>query len=108
MASIIHDIANQLSDNWPAFSYIALMVVFSLRFLHERREETRTLERKANELRDCLLDRMYNLERLIQDPRPSPSLGADTLHALGQLGSDGHLSMSASPRASVSGHAIRR
>ena len=66
MAQMMHDAMEELADNWPAFLYIFTMVGFSLRFLHERREETKTLRRIADELQHSYHERCDRLEALIR------------------------------------------
>jgi len=66
MASILQDIVAEVSDNWPAFSYLLLMTGFSIRFLCERRAETRLLKQVSEELRETICLRLDRLEYLIR------------------------------------------
>jgi hypothetical protein len=77
MASFIQDISAEISDNWPAFLYIAVMAGFSIRFLSERRAETRVLKRLGAELHETIQVRFDRLEEMIRNPSAAES-GAES------------------------------
>jgi len=66
MASIIQEVTTELSDNWPAFLYIAMTVGFSVCFLRERRAETRVLKQIGEGLLESVQARFDRLEGMIQ------------------------------------------
>ena len=65
MATVFQDIASEVSDNWPAFLYIAVMTGFSIRFLCERRAEARILKKLGEELHATIHTRFDRLEYLV-------------------------------------------
>jgi hypothetical protein len=79
MASVIQDICSELSDNWPAFLYIAMTVGFSVCFLRERRAETRVLKQIGEGLQESVRARFDRLERMIEE------LAAKELRGTGPL-----------------------
>jgi hypothetical protein len=62
MKPVIHIVVSEVSDNWPAFVYIGLTIVFSICFLRERRAETEALRRIGASLHE----RIDRVERLIK------------------------------------------
>jgi len=66
MASVIQDVTTEISDNWPAFLYIAMTVGFSVCFLRERRAETRVLKQIGEGLQDSVRARFDRLEGMIE------------------------------------------
>jgi hypothetical protein len=50
--SIGQSVVREVGDNWPAFVYIALTIVFSICFLRERRAEIRLLKLLATGLHE--------------------------------------------------------
>ncbi len=66
MATVFQDISSEISDNWPAFLYIAVMSGFSIRFLCERRAETRMLKKLGEELHSTIHTRFDRLEYLVR------------------------------------------
>ena len=89
MASIIQDIAGEVSDNWPAFLYILVATGFSIRFLSERRAETRVLRQMGEELHQTICIRLDRIEHLVQysitekiiEERPAPTTDQPGLEA---------------------------
>jgi hypothetical protein len=61
MGTGIQAIKAEIADNWPAFVYITMTVVFSILFLRERRAETETLR----QIGAGIHDRIDRVERLI-------------------------------------------
>jgi hypothetical protein len=51
----------EIYENWPAFTYIGLMVGFSILFFRERRAETEALKRIGSSLQD----RIERLEQIL-------------------------------------------
>jgi hypothetical protein len=74
MATVFQDIASEVSDNWPAFLYIAVMTGFSVRFLCERRAETRTLKKLGDELHATVHARFDRLEYLVRHSNRAESV----------------------------------
>jgi hypothetical protein len=62
MGTIIQSIKAELADNWPAFVFIAMTIVFSILFLRERRAETEELRQIAAGIHD----RIDRVERLLR------------------------------------------
>ncbi len=79
MASVIHEIGAELSDNWPAFLYIAMTVGFSVCFLRERRAETRLLKQIGEGLQDSVRARFDRLEGMIEKIAAKELRGTDPL-----------------------------
>ncbi len=73
MASFTQEIAAELSDNWPAFLYIAVMTGFSIRFLYERRAETRVLRQLSDQVHETMRARFDRLEYLVRHPQQTAS-----------------------------------
>jgi hypothetical protein len=69
MASLLQTIGSELSDNWPAFTYILVMTAFSIRFLQERREEARIVKRIGDEVQAEFRLRFDRIEELLQEAR---------------------------------------
>lgn len=67
MGSIIQDLVSTVTDNWPAFLYIAMATGFSVCFLRERRAETRILKQMGAGLEECIRARFDRLEYLVQN-----------------------------------------
>ena len=65
MEPIIPLLVRELSDNWPAFLYIAVATAFSIRFLYERRAETRLLKEFADSLQASVDARFDRLESMV-------------------------------------------
>jgi hypothetical protein len=65
----LQSIVNELADNWPAFTYIALMCVTSLFFLRERRAETRLLKRLGRQLQAQMRKRFDQVESELRKQR---------------------------------------
>ncbi len=53
-------LVSELADNWPAFVYIAMMIVFSIQFFRDRRAEQRAIEKIGAGIREKL-ERLENL-----------------------------------------------
>jgi hypothetical protein len=71
MASLTQGLAAEISDNWPAFLYIAVTTGFSIRFLCERRAETRVLKQLGEQLHETMCIRFDRLERLARQTHPT-------------------------------------
>jgi hypothetical protein len=78
MASVIQDVTTEISDNWPAFLYIAMTVGFSVCFLRERRAETRVLKQIGEGLQDSVRARFDRLEGMIQELSDKETKGRAT------------------------------
>ena len=79
MASVIQDVTTEISDNWPAFLYIAMTVGFSVCFLRERRAETRILKQIGEGLQDSVRARFDRLEGMIEKIAAKDLRGTDPL-----------------------------
>jgi hypothetical protein len=62
MVEIIQIARAEIAVPWPAFTYIALTITFSILFLRERRAETEALR----QIGAGLHDRIDRVERLIK------------------------------------------
>ncbi len=65
MAAILKEIVSELADNWPAFVYIAMTIIFSILFFRERRAERKII--------DARFDRIESLLRGARPPEPNSS-----------------------------------
>jgi hypothetical protein len=86
MGSVIRDIGTELSDNWPAFLYIAMTVGFSVCFLRERRAETRVLKQIGEGLHESVKARFDRLEGMIEKMAAKELRGTDPLRDRDQAG----------------------
>ena len=50
LTMFMQEAERELADNWPAFTYILLMIAFSLIFFRERREERKDIEIRFDRL----------------------------------------------------------
>jgi len=66
MTGLTQDIAVEISENWPAFVYIAMTIGFSILFLKERRRETKAVKRIGDCLQEQINNRFERLELLVQ------------------------------------------
>jgi len=62
MVEIVQIARAEIADNWPAFVYISLTIVFSILLFCERRAETEALR----QIGAGLHDRIDRVERLIK------------------------------------------
>jgi hypothetical protein len=67
MSAIIQDMRLEIADNWPAFVYIALTIVFSICFFRERRAEARIVHRMGERIQENIRTRFDHLESLVRD-----------------------------------------
>lgn len=74
MVLIAQELISELSDNWPAFTYIALTVSFSIFFIRERRLETREVRRAGASLQHEIHQRFERLEALVREHRPASAI----------------------------------
>lgn len=65
---MFHDIMIELSDNWPAFVYIATTVAFSVFFFRQRRAETQLVRRLGEAIQESIRARFDRLEFLVRHP----------------------------------------
>jgi hypothetical protein len=65
MSRFIWVISSEVAENWPAFVYMGLTIVFSLCFLRERRTETRMVKEIADVLNDRIRARFDRLEGML-------------------------------------------
>jgi hypothetical protein len=63
--SLIQEAANELADNWPAFVYILLTIVFSFLFLRQRRAEARIVKEIGDQVQEAIRTRFDHLERVL-------------------------------------------
>ena len=75
MGTIIQDLSSELADNWPAFTYILMTLVFSVCFFRERRAEKRLVQEISEGIQDDIRSRFDRLERLVR--------ASGSLHAAG-------------------------
>ena len=68
--SFIESAMNELADNWPAFVYIVMTIVFSFLFLRQRRAETRLVKEIAEQLQQSIGTRFDHLERILRREEP--------------------------------------
>ena len=66
MDAFVQDIAAELADNWPAFVYIAMSIVFSFFFFRQRRAETRLVRQIGEGIQESITARLDRLESLIR------------------------------------------
>jgi hypothetical protein len=79
MAGIIDEITSELADNWPAFVYIAMSLVFSVFFFRERRAEVRLTRQIGENIEETIRARFDRLEAMLRDsPIPgTPDLSTE-------------------------------
>jgi hypothetical protein len=65
MELFFREVRSELTDNWPAFLYIATTTAFSICFLRERRAETRILKELGAGLQESIRRRFDRLEQLV-------------------------------------------
>jgi len=68
VTALLHDITVELSDNWPAFLYIATTVAFSVFFFRQRRAETQLVRRLGEGIQESIRARFDRLEFLVRHP----------------------------------------
>ena len=61
------DIRAEVADNWPAFVYIMMTLVFSFLFFRQRRRETRLVREIGEGIRESICSRLDHLEALVQN-----------------------------------------
>jgi hypothetical protein len=66
MDTFVQDIAAELADNWPAFVYIAMSIMFSFFFFRQRRAETRLVRQIGEGIQENITARLDRLESLIR------------------------------------------
>ena len=64
--SLIQEIRAEIADNWPAFVYMGMMIVFSLYFFRERRSEARMVRQIGESVQEDMRHRFDELERLLR------------------------------------------
>jgi hypothetical protein len=74
MNGFVQDIADELADNWPAFVYIAMSIVFSIFFFRQRRAETRLVRQIGEGIQENIAARLDRLESLIRKSAETPPL----------------------------------
>ncbi len=54
MRGFIDVIGSQIADNWPAFVYILMTIIFSVLFFRERKMETKTLQKRFDAIENLI------------------------------------------------------
>ena len=67
MDTFTQDAWKEFADNWPAFLYILCMVGFSIRFLQERRTETKQVCEIGRAMQQAFNARFDRIERIMAD-----------------------------------------
>ena len=67
MDTFTQDAWKEFADNWPAFLYILCMVGFSIRFLQERRKETKQVCEIGREIQHAFNARFDRIERVMAE-----------------------------------------
>ena len=67
MSTIIQEIQLEIAENWPAFVYIAMTIVFSICFFRERRAEARIVHHMGERIQENIRTRFDRLESLVRD-----------------------------------------
>lgn len=79
MRTVIQDAASEIADNWPAFVYIAMSLVFSFFFFRQRRAEARMVRDIAEGIHENISARLDRIELLIRHYSEEPDLsGTDS------------------------------
>jgi hypothetical protein len=68
MVLVIQDLRSEVADNWPAFTYIAMMIAFTFLFFRERRAEARHLRQMGERIQENIANRFDRLESLVRHP----------------------------------------
>jgi hypothetical protein len=55
MVPTLQNITSELADNWPAFTYILMTLVFSVCFFRERRTEKKNVSARFDRLESLIL-----------------------------------------------------
>jgi hypothetical protein len=71
----IQDITSEVSDNWPAFTYMLMITIFSVVFFRERRAERRLVRRLGEGIQESIQARFDRLESLVRQSMPVPDTG---------------------------------
>jgi hypothetical protein len=65
----IQDFTSELADNWPAFTYMAMIAIFSVVFFRERRAERKLVRQVGEGIQESIQARFDRLEWLVQQQR---------------------------------------
>jgi hypothetical protein len=68
MESVIQNLRNEVADNWPAFTYITMMIAFTFLFFRERRAEARHLRQMGERIQENISNRFDRLESIVRHP----------------------------------------